>query len=247
MKSVVGLMRFYMECILTKGFEIQTTEVTQRQWFHVMGANPSFFSPSITAQPGRYCPETAIIKENYDMCPDHPVESVSFYDVQRFIRKLNRSSQFYIYRLPTEAEWEYAAREEGISTTPFNLGENISPDKVNYNGEDPYGSAAEGLYRAQTVVVGSLDNANALGISDMHGNVREWVQDWYGDYLRSGLGRFIKDPKGPSNGTYGIVRGGGAYSSARDTRSAYRSTYRRTDSSIVVGFRLVRTAKEIKE
>ena len=96
--------------ILTKGFEMQTTEVTQRQWFHVMGDNPSYFKPS---QSRRYCRETAIIKETYTMCPDHPVENVSWQDVQRFIKKLNRSSQVYVYRLPTEAEWEYAAREGG--------------------------------------------------------------------------------------------------------------------------------------
>ncbi len=145
---------------LTKDFEMQTTEVTQRQWFHVMGANPSYFKPSITHEFKKYCPETAIIKESYTMCPDHPVERVSWQDVQRFIKKLNRSSQFYIYRLPTEAEWEYAAREEGSSTTPFNLGESLS-DKVNYNGDYPYGNAARDVYREQTVAVGSLDNANA--------------------------------------------------------------------------------------
>ena len=232
---------------LTKGFEIQTTEVTQRQWFHVMGDNPSYFKPSLTTPyitSLMYCPETAIIKESYTMCPDHPVERVSFYDVQRFIKKLNRSSQFYIYRLPTEAEWEYAAREEGISTTPFNLGENISPDKVNYDTHYPYGSAAKGTKRGHTVAVGSLDNANALGISDMHGNVGEWVQDWYGDYPESDPGSFIKDPKGPSSGKYGVIRGGGLYSSAQFTRSAYRSLFKRTGSSIIpVGFRLVRTAK----
>ena len=138
--------------IITKDFEIQTTEVTQRQWFHVMGDNPSYFKPSVVKKifvyfiPYKgikydYCPGAAIIK-SYTMCPDHPVEQVSWQDVQRFIKRLNKSSQAYVYRLPTEAEWEYAAREEGSSMTPFSLGESISTEKVNYIKLNDVGSSS---------------------------------------------------------------------------------------------------------
>ncbi len=248
--------------ILTKDFEIQTTEVTQRQWFHVMGDNPSYFKPSVAKSSlvgidysvridDAYCPETAIIKRRYTLCPEHPVENVSWQDVQRFIKRLNKSSQAYVYRLPTEAEWEYAAREEGSSTTPFNLGDNISSDRVNYYTlrNANYGSSAKGLfYREQTVAVGSLDNANSLGIFDMHGNVRERVQDFHGEYPNSGFSSStsVKDPKGPSSGWH-IARGGSWAVRAQNARSAYRSRTSQSGFSSVVdsdlGFRLVRTAK----
>ncbi len=253
------------EVLLTKDFEIQTTEVTQRQWFYVMGDNPSRFKPVVVRESvmfflerdridDDYCPKTAIIniiKRSYTLCPDHPVESVSWDDVQRFIEKLNKSSQVYVYRLPTEAEWEYAAREGGRSTTPFNLGESISPDKVNYhsnrnrNRYSPYNSMVpHGLSRGQTVAVGSLGNRNALGIFDMHGNVGEWVQDWYGKYPKSGPRSFTKDPKGPSRGWTRLIRGGSWVDVAGDTRSAYRESRMESGYSSHTGFRLVRTFKE---
>ncbi len=241
---------------LSKDFEIQTTEVTQRQWSHVMGENPSKFKPFMFKKfvgffvtsldiNDDYCPKTSIvnIEKDYTMCPDHPVEQVSWNAVQSFIEKLNKSSQTHVYRLPTEAEWEYAAREEGRSTTPFNLGNNISPNKVNYKGPRPYGSVPWRLYREQTVAVGSLDNANDLGVFDMHGNVGEWVQDWHADYPKSGPRSFTKDPKGPSRGWSRLIRGGSWLDQARNTRSAYRTSHAESGYGPNTGFRLVRTAK----
>ena len=165
---------------ISKAFEIMTTEVTQIQWFLVMGTNPSRF------QNEGACRDSYISIDGQDLCPNHPVESVSWNRVQDYIDRLNSglsgcegrpSDSSGCYRLPTEAEWELAARAG--TTTVFNLGDNISPDQVNYNGEYPYREAAKGIYRGQTVAVRSLPNANAWGLFDMHGNVWEWVQDKY--------------------------------------------------------------------
>ena len=105
------------------------------------------------------------------------------------------------YRLPTEAEWEYAARAG--TTTPFSFGETITTDQVNYNGNYPYGDGAKGLYRKKTVEAGSLP-ANPWGLHEMHGNVWEWTADWYGDYTSVAQ----TDPQGPDAGTVRVVRGG---------------------------------------
>ncbi len=232
---------------LTKAFEIQATEVTQSEWFRVMGENPSKFKPGkvisffwgiqLSWAFKNYCPETSIIRETYALCPNHPVDSVSWNDVQTFIKKLNRMSDAYVYRLPTEAEWEYAAREEGRSKTPYHLGGRESLQTVNYNEEDP----GTGKKREQTVAVGSLDNGNALGLFDMHGNVGEWVQDWYGsDTYEDGS---VVDPKGPSSGKKRVVRGGSWGNLASYLRSAFRYSRVATKRTNLTGFRLVRTAK----
>ena len=126
-----------------------------------------------------------------------PVEMVSWENCQEFAGKTG-------LRLPTEAEWEYACRAG--TTTPFNLGENITP---NDNGE----------YRGRTVKVGSLGSPNAWGCHDMHGNVWEWCQDWYGEYpLEEQC-----NPPGPNNGSDRVVRGGGFVIFARYCRSAFRA------------------------
>jgi formylglycine-generating enzyme required for sulfatase activity len=137
------------------------------------------------------------------------------------------------YRLPTEAEWEYACRA-GVDM-PFNTGYNITTDQANYNGRRPYGGNAKGIYRKKTTEVGTFA-PNAWGLYDMHGNVWECCWDWYGDYESAGQ----VDPAGTSLGSYRVVRGGSWYNDAQFLRSANRSgitpSYRNND----VGFRLVR-------
>ena len=138
---------------LTQDFEIQTTELTQLQYFLVMGYNPSYF------QKEEYCSNEHQVINGEELCPNHPVEKVSWDDVQDFISELNKGEDGYTYGLPTEAQWEYAARGCGGSgeldfpkstdmalctTTAFNLGDNISTDQVNYNGNYPYNNGAEG-------------------------------------------------------------------------------------------------------
>ena len=146
---------------------------------------------------------------------DLPVEEVSWNDAKEFIRKLNRKEGTDKYRLPTEAEWEYACRAG--TTTPFSTGDCISTDQANYNGNYPGSGCSKGVYREKTVAVGSFA-PNAWGIYDMHGNVWEWCDDWYGDYPAS----HATDPKGPSSGSVRVLRGGSWFIYASNIRSAYR-------------------------
>ncbi|MBL8187850.1 MAG: SUMF1/EgtB/PvdO family nonheme iron enzyme [Acidobacteria bacterium] len=152
-------------------------EITQAQWQALMGSNPSNFKGDVNL----------------------PVEGVSWNDTQEFLKKLNALPNLKgkNYRLPSEAEWEYAARAG--TTTPFAFGETITPQIINYDGNYPYANAAKGLYRQKTVPVGSLGVANAFGLFDMHGNVWEWCQDvWYNSYNGA-----------PSDGS-AWLRGGGS-------------------------------------
>ncbi|QTA82859.1 Sulfatase-modifying factor enzyme domain-containing protein [Desulfonema limicola] len=141
--------------ILTKGFYMQTTPVTQAQWKAVMGSNPSRF------------------KDGGDNCP---VENVSWDDAQDFIKALNKTAGKQKYRLPTEAEWEYACRAG--TKTPFYTGRCLGTDQANYDGNNPLKGCPKGIYRKKTTPVGSFPS-NPWGLYDMHGNVWEWCQDWY--------------------------------------------------------------------
>ncbi|MGF1578397.1 MAG: formylglycine-generating enzyme family protein [Gemmataceae bacterium] len=177
---------------LTKGFWLQTTPVTQRQWEHVMGDNPSKF-------PG----------------PELPVERVSWHDCQKFCQKLTERTNRLIV-LPTEAQWEYACRSG--TTSPFWFGNTITTDQANYHGRPPYAGSEKGEYRKKTVPVKSF-LPNAWGLHAMHGNIFEWCQDWwYGDYT----GRLRIDPTGPTEGSRRVFRGGSWGSPARCSRSAFR-------------------------
>ncbi|MEA3470741.1 MAG: formylglycine-generating enzyme family protein [Thermodesulfobacteriota bacterium] len=143
---------------IEKPFYMQTREVTQEQWKKVMGKNPTKF---------KHCGS------------DCPVDNVSWNDVKTFIRKLNRKEKTNKYRIPTEAEWEYACRAG--TTTIFYTGDCISTAQANYNGNYPLGKCPEGEYRYAPVAVGSFA-PNPWGLYDMHGNVWEWCQDWDKDY-----------------------------------------------------------------
>ena len=165
---------------ISKSFFMQTTPVTQGQWQRVMGNNPSY---------------------HISYGCDCPVEMVSWNDVQDFIKRLNRQEGTDKYRLPTGAEWKYAARAG--TTTRFYLGDN----------EDDLSRAGwhKGNSGGKTHPVGQKI-PNAWGLYDMHGNVWEWVQSWYGVYTPG--------PEGPISGLKRIACGGSIYSSARDCRSA---------------------------
>ena len=240
---------------LTQDFEIQTTEVTQLQYFLLMDENPSYFSKE------KYCPEDYSRIERYSLfrrieehslCSNHPVERVSWNQVQKFISLLNKKDDKYTYRLPTETEWEYAARgcqgsseprnQAYCTSTAFNLGDGISRDEVNYKGNYPYKNEAKGIFRKQTVRVGSLPNKNNLGLYDMHGNVAEWVQDRYGEYPYEN--NPVVDPQGALSGLSRVIRGGSWNNVDWDVRSAHRNHRSPFDSGPHMGFRLARTVKK---
>lgn len=192
---------------LTKGFWLGKYEVTQGEWREVMGSNPSEFSNC-----GSNC----------------PVEKVSCSEVQEFIRWLNQRDSLNLYRLPTEAEWEYAARAG--STTAYCFG----------NDAGRFGEY--GWYRgnsgSRTHPVGQK-KPNNWGLYDMHGNVWEWVEDWLGVYP----GGSVTDPKGPSSGWIRLSRGGGWGNYAWYCRSAYRLLNDPGLRGRAFGFRLLRTPR----
>ena len=224
------------EVRISQGFWMGKYEVTQGEWEAVMGENPSEFKAC-----GARC----------------PVESVSWEDVQEYIRKLNEreSGSGYRYRLPTEAEWEYAARAGSAGATPEGelriLGKNNAPvldgqawyggnSGVSYEGASNCSGWEERQYDAilcGTHPVGQK-RANEWGLHDMLGNVWEWTGDWYGEEYPSGA---VTDPRGPASGSGRVVRGGGWSNSARDVRSADRTSYSPGSRFSDFGFRLVRT------
>ena len=196
---------------LTKGFYLQTTEVTQGQWKAVMGSNPS------------YCKECG---EN------SPVERVSWHDVKEFIRKLNQMEGVNKYRLPTEAEWEFACRAG--STTAFSNGEITELGCVQDSTPDAIGWYC-GNSNGKTHPV-AQKKPNAWGLYDMHGNVYEWCRDWAGNYPSASA----TDPKGPSKGSYRVLRGGSWDSKSKNCRSAHRGYYVPDQRDDRLGFRLLR-------
>ena len=130
------------------------------------------------------------------------------YLVKIGVERLNKLAPDGGFRLPTEAEWEYACRAG--TTTPFWFGDQINPEQVNYNGNYPYAGGQEGKYRAETVDVKALP-CNGWGLYQMHGNVWEWCQDWYGAYPSA----TVADPVGPAAGADRVFRGGSWFGSAR--------------------------------
>ena len=220
------------EVRISRGFWMGKYPVTQGEWTAVMGENPARFEKR-----GPRC----------------PVESVSWDHAQGFIRKLNRreSGSGYKYRLPTEAEWEYAARAGIAEATPWGdlkISEGHEAPVlagqawyrgtrlVLYPGEDHDDPFARSNVDYGTNAVGQK-RGNEWGLHDMLGNVWEWTADWYGEYP-SGP---VTDPRGPSTGLERVVRGGCWASDAEHVRSAARTSGRPDGASQGSGFRLVRT------
>ncbi len=213
-----------VQVTISKPFEMMTKEVTQSQWVQVMGENPSYFKSQ------EHCDD-----HSQNMCPNNPVEQVSWDDVQEFIGKLNEAlalsgcdgtpgASSGCYRLPTEAEWEYATRA-GVRTA-YSYGHD--PDNL-----EDYAWFIDNA-GGQTRKVGQKQ-ANPWGLYDVHGNVWEWTQDIYAITLPGG-----NDPLNAS-GSRRVNRGGGWISSARYLRSAFRNHGGPANRNYSVGFRLVRT------
>jgi formylglycine-generating enzyme required for sulfatase activity len=209
------------EVTLSQGFWVGKYEVRQREWAEVMGSNPSHFKGDL----------------------ELPVETVTWEEAMEYCRKLTerergagRLPERYEYRLPTEAQWEYACRAGTRSATGY--GESLSSSQANFNGEHPYNGGAKGPYLGKTAKVGSYA-PNGWGLYDMHGNVWEWCLDWYGDRLPGGS---VIDPRGPSSGSYRVKRGGGWDDFGRICRSAYRSRFVPGRRIYDLGFRLALVA-----
>lgn len=191
--------------VTTQPFFLGKYPVTQAQW-KAVAALP---------QVGRELdPDPSYFKGD-----NRPVEQISWYDAVEFCDRLSRYTG-KPYRLPSEAEWEYACRAR--TTTPFPFGETITTDLANYNGNYTYGSEPKGIYRAETTPVGSFGVTNAFGLYDMHGNVWDWCADhWHESY--EGAPKDGSAWLTENEDHYRIMRGGSWHSLPRRCRSAYRT------------------------
>lgn len=219
--------------VIVSDFQLARHEVTQKEYRELMGVNPSNFQGD-----------------------DLPVENVSWYEAVIYCNARSQQDDLIPvyafsgsgeamtvtwnrlangYRLPTEAEWEYAGRAG--TDGPFNTGENVTTDQANYYGSYPYNNHPPGQYRGRTLPVGGLP-PNSWGLHEMHGNVWEWCWDWYGEYPAGDQA----DPMGPKSGNYKINRGGGWNDFGRHLRSAYRAAHPPFNRTFNLGFRLARNA-----
>jgi len=197
---------------LTKGYYMQTTEVTQSQWKSIMGDNPSFFQ---------------------NCGGDCPIEQVSWNVVQEFLERLNKIENSGKYRLPTEAEWEYACKAG--TETPFSFGSCLTAKEANYDGNFPFTNCPKEPYLEMPVSTTAF-LPNPWGFVGMHGNVWEWCSDWLGDYSDGA----DTNPKGPAKGSLRVIRGGGWNSYAQACRSGNRSGGDPSKGFANLGFRVVR-------
>ena len=231
------LMGETMPVEITRSFEMMATEVTQSQWFSVMRDNPSHFK-----RPGDCDNHKWVTNKKghqVGMCPDHPVEDVSYNEVQEFINKVNyknaerlcwdkekRRTNRGCVRLPTEAEWEYAVRA-GSETVVY------------FFGDDPSSLGKYAVYGRnsgeRTHKVKGARLPNKWGLYDVYGNVWEWVEDAWRGELPGG-----RDPLVPA-GSHRVLRGGSWNHYAQSLRSANRIRFYQGHRSSIIGFRLVRT------
>ncbi len=211
--------------VTVSGFTIGKYEVTQAQWQAVTKLPK--VKIDLPADPANY------------KGANLPVERVSWYEAVEFCARLSKLTG-RTYRLPTEAEWEYAARAK--TTTAFAFGATISPHIVNYAGNAPYGNASEGENRGKIVAVGSLGVANAFGLYDLHGNVYEWCEDEWSDSYR---GTPTDGSARPGSGISDrrVLRGGSWLNDGKYCRSANRDWNVPDAHDNIVGFRVVAVSK----
>ena len=218
---------------ISRGFWMGKYLVTQGDYFAVVGSNPSFFNG------------VAPNGTNYGTDLTRPVESLGWFDATNYCAMRTQQERAggliptnYVYRLPTESEWEYADRAG--TTTAFYLGSGLHSGQGNFDGQYEYDASvgtinnSSGIYLGQTTAVGSYA-ANGWGLYDMIGNVSEWCQDWYGEYPAGS----VTDPQGAATGRIRVVRGGRWPFFAKGCRSANRNGGFQEGGGNVVGFRVV--------
>ena len=211
--------------VSVKAFFMGKYPITQTQW-RIVAAMPRV-KQELKLEPSRFKGD------------NRPVEQVSWLDANEFCKRLSKHTGRE-YRLPSEAEWEYACRAG--TNTPFHFGETITPELVNYNSNNPYGEAPKGEYREETTEVGIFP-ANEFGLYDMHGNVLEWcADDWQDSYegARSDVQiRIVDNKKYEDSETVKLLRGGSWSFNARNCRSAFRFNNNARNAGSNIGFRVV--------
>ncbi len=210
-------------------FYLGKYEITIGEWKKLMGDLPEGMKTGLDAK--------------FKKSDKQPVVRVSWNDAKQFIQKLNSRNDGFSYRLPSEAEWEYAARAG--TTTPFGIGDgkNLSSSQANFDGGSPYGNAAKGKNLASTTNVGSY-RPNKWGLYDMHGNASEWVEDVWSD------GRKGLPVDGSANLTLGdvnqrVIRGGSWSDGGDGLRSADHFFSPPANRSTEQGFRVVAIRKPV--
>jgi formylglycine-generating enzyme required for sulfatase activity len=217
------------EVEITQPFYMCVFEVTQEEYEKVMGTLPPGSIPNL---PGGFGPRGGALPKMKQVRSLFPVVNVSWHDAVEFCGKLTDSPEEKrtnrTYRLPTEAEWEYACRGGAATSEPFHFGKTISPEQANIS-RNPVGTA--------TRPVGFYRQPNAFGLHDMHGNVWEWCQDFYDKdyYARSPK----RDPENKDASSSHVVRGGSWNSGPPSVRSASRKDFPPDPGRPAVGFRVV--------
>ncbi|MSS70311.1 MAG: formylglycine-generating enzyme family protein [Candidatus Latescibacteria bacterium] len=198
---------------ISKGFYLGKYEVTQGQWESVMKTRPWSGQANVV--------------EN----PDHPAVYLSWGDAGEFIQKINAAEGAAVYRLPTEAEWEYACRAGSGANSRWSFGDQESRLK-DYAWYDADATSAGEDYAHRV----GTKQPNPWGFYDLHGNVWEWAQDWYSDYTADSQ----TDPKGPASGSQRVLRGGSFNIGPPFVRSARRGLFSPTFRASYLGLRLLR-------